>query len=295
MTPDYLPNTFPGPKWARVVQAVTWAEYGLNEEGRITEKSVRGPVIVWGRDSGEGEDLPRLEAPTPSPLELETARLNMRPHFLAFVRAAHGKVRHSVRWKTGQSLRKKMYASCRIDYIYRFSGMSQEKIYYELSKIYNQASRIKRIRQEERSLGIGKNKERILYCIAEDYGLLHLAPREVLKIVNSIVNSARCGNLDINLPIVSNYNRPGVRQGRKLSILEIMRFCLYNFNAFQKIVQKLKFNTLSRTIVLRELIRAAFRAHLARRVRPVSRRSRLPRPLYARPRPPSCPLAPPVA
>ncbi|PIG98027.1 hypothetical protein [Deinococcus sp. UR1] len=100
MNPDYLPNTFPAPKWARVVQAVTWAEYGLNEEGRITEKSVRGPVIVWGRTSGEGEDLPRLEAPTPSPLELETARLNMRPHFLAFVRAAHGKVRHSVRWKT---------------------------------------------------------------------------------------------------------------------------------------------------------------------------------------------------
>jgi hypothetical protein len=37
-----------------------------------------------------------------------------------------------------------------------------------------------------------------------------------------------------------------------------------------------------------------FRAHLSRRVQPISRRSRIPRPLYARPRPPAAPLAPPT-
>jgi hypothetical protein len=47
--------------------------------------------------------------------------------------------------------------------------------------------------------------------------------------------------------------------------------------------------------LLSHLEREAYRAHLTRRVKPVSRRTRIKRPLYARPRPPTAPLAPPVA
>ena len=42
------------------------------------------------------------------------------------------------------------------------------------------------------------------------------------------------------------------------------------------------------------LIRTLYRAHLTRRVKPAPRQHRIRRPLYARPRPPSAPLAPPV-
>lgn len=49
------------------------------------------------------------------------------------------------------------------------------------------------------------------------------------------------------------------------------------------------------TRLLRAFAHAAYRAHLTRRIRPASRRARVPRPLYARSRPPTCPAAPPVA
>ena len=45
---------------------------------------------------------------------------------------------------------------------------------------------------------------------------------------------------------------------------------------------------------LHRFLRAAYRAHIARKVRPLARPLRLPRPLYAQPRPPSAPLAPPL-
>lgn len=47
-------------------------------------------------------------------------------------------------------------------------------------------------------------------------------------------------------------------------------------------------------LFLKHLEREAYRAHLTRRVKPAPRRHRIRRPLYARPRPPSAPLAPPV-
>ena len=59
-------------------------------------------------------------------------------------------------------------------------------------------------------------------------------------------------------------------------------------------VLRLRFFPFAFAALLKHLEAEAFRAHLAKRVKPVSRRTRVRRPLYARPRPPSCPLAPPV-
>ena len=60
------------------------------------------------------------------------------------------------------------------------------------------------------------------------------------------------------------------------------------------LIEKVKSFRASLTALLKHLEAEAYRAHLAKRVKPVSRRTRVRRPLYARPRPPSCPLAPPV-
>lgn len=52
---------------------------------------------------------------------------------------------------------------------------------------------------------------------------------------------------------------------------------------------------LTRAQALKHLEREAFRLFLSRRVPSVPRRARTPRPLYARPIPPTAPLAPPVS
>ena len=60
-------------------------------------------------------------------------------------------------------------------------------------------------------------------------------------------------------------------------------------------IRKARQVSLKATVAIRALEAAAYRAHVARRVQPITRRTRPPRAVYARPRPPTCPLAPPVA
>ncbi|GAA5438150.1 hypothetical protein M8445_10875 [Deinococcus aquaticus] len=286
MIPDYLPNTFPAPKWARVVQAVTWAEYGLNEEGRITEKSVRGPVIVWGRTSGEGEDLPRLEAPTPSPLELETARLNMRPHIQAFVRCAQGRGRNAHGKRVGflclwrgvnKHYRKSMCMRSALfspDAIVVISNGAELICDIHPKYIFSQF-RLKRhyrkIRLEEKA-----GNATLDICFTDD--LIQLLLEVQQKINRGIV--------------IKPADLPGIHPIVAARTLRAL-FGKVDLSGFVSHFYR-KDRALHLLLILK-MQRAVYRAHIARRVRPVRRRSRIRRPLYARPRPPTCPLAPPVA
>lgn len=281
-------------RWLRVVDRHVWKAHTINPFGTLEAETMRGPLIVWATRPGEGEDLPELGPPRQTPLEVRAQAVNLRAHFLAFQRAAQGKVRHSVRWKTGRNMRRKMFTSCRLDYIYHYAGLSFTEQKLELDKIYNHALRYRWVEEDELSKGFRKGKDRVVYHLSYDYGLLHLDPERVLGIIEGVVDKARRGELNIILPSYSRYNMPGTRPERKLSLLEILRFCFYDLTAFQKVIQTLKANSLPLTLALRALEAAAYRVHLSRRVRPVSRRTRAPRPLYARPRPPTAPLAPPV-
>ncbi|MCD0169820.1 hypothetical protein [Deinococcus sp. 23YEL01] len=283
MTPDSLPNTFPAPKWARVVQAVTWAEYGLNEEGRITEKSVRGPVIVWGRTSGEGEDLPRLEAPTPSPLELETARLNMRPHIQAFVQ---GGVRSIGKWKSFEKL------------TWLVAARQFKRLLGQGTKAVGKIGQISL--HELRSLS-GKcrkasNLIRLLNIYKDPFSFGDSELFEALRALSQFGNLPK----NIQAQCFAGLKRFEYRKalwkssGYPEECRDWAYIQIFMWEPTRQLIKRSRRRIHEAQVVL-DAVRAAFRAHLARRVRPVSRRSRVPRPLYARPRPPSCPLAPPVA
>lgn len=206
-----------------MVSGEAWAEYGLGPSGQVEAKTLRGPLIVWATKPGEGEDLPRLEAPTPSPLEVEAARLNMRPHFLAFVRRAQGEMFHKF---------------SNYFYVIRYVSVKD----YALWKV-DRAARFMALKQ----------------------GVFGACSFEVLDWIEEI------GHLGLNRSSRLRYLYEGLEPVRRIKKLWY-GYCL----------------------ALRLLERAAYRAHVARRVRPPARRARIPRPIYARPRPPTAPLAPPV-
>lgn len=278
MNPDARQTILPAPEWAWVVQPVIWAEYGLNEEGRITEKSVRGPVIVWGRKSGEGEDLPRLEAPTPSPLELETARLNMRPHLQAFERAAHRKVRHSVRWKTQSKSR--IFAAgavlrhCKRDGEYVPTRYLKKR--FELIK-----SSVKPVLSDETKIGMKVMGFAAL--LREGWDEITISGTKIFKAIKYGLKYL----MDFGICLNGDFFRP--------SLARIIKWIGGNKSLWTSVKRQLSQHRQLAALMRLRLRATDYRTHVLRHVRPVSRRARLPRPLYARPRPPSCPLAPPVA
>lgn len=218
-------NAFTPGTWARVVSGVVWADYAVNE-GQVTAKTIRGPLALLSL-SGEGENQPRLHAPTPSPLEARTIEINLAPHVLAFVHYEWGE---NVGWG------------------YPFFKFTN---YFYIRRWVN-----------------------------------------VKDLVMSLTDwSARYDDL--------RHGRYGACSDEVLGVFdEIRLFRLKGqryFSCLLEMLAQVRTRYASRfALALRFLQRAAYRAHLARRVRPPARRSRVRRPLHARPRPPTCPAAPPA-
>lgn len=84
---------------------------------------------------------------------------------------------------------------------------------------------------------------------------------------------------------------PAVAEGL-FKVIRLFRSSKINTFLFNSIMRRRAAFTL--TALLKHLEAAAYRAHLAKRVKPVTRRTSAPRPLYARPRPPTAPTAPPL-
>ncbi|GGN27288.1 hypothetical protein GCM10010842_00120 [Deinococcus daejeonensis] len=281
MKPAHTLNTWKARTWAQVAQAVTWDDYALNSDGQVTVKATRGPVIVWGRRSGEGEDMPRLEAPTPSPLEVAAARVNIQAHALAFARAAHGKVRPSVRWKTRlkQSERRAF----------------ELRVYAVPGEEYDGAPRLIMLGWSPRGFKHHKTSKTHKLTRRRGHGekLVAFFPSDAEE--NSATGFDREGynNFIITVADIIVY---GHKVENFRYILNVLGRLGHN-ESLSKIINRIKESkpNFSSVNIIRLLKAAAYRAHVLRRVRPVSRRARVPRPLYARPRPPTCPLAPPVA
>lgn len=262
---------------------MTWAEYGLNEEGWITEKSVRGPVIVWGRNSGEGEDLPRLEAPTPSPLELETIRLNTRSRILAFVQ---GGVRAIGKWKTFEKLTW-LTAARQFKRLLKQSSLKAGKInQISLRELRILSGKCRKASNLIKILNIYQGRSR--FGDSELFGALRaLSQFEGLPKIIQAQCFAALKRFEYREALWQLDGYP--EEPRDWAYIQI-----FMWESTRQLINRSKRRIHEAQVVL-DAVRAAFRAHLALRVRPMSRRSRIPRPLYARPRPPSCPLAPPVA
>lgn len=209
----------------------TWAEYAVGLSGLVEAKITRGPLILWATKIGERESLPVIGVPTPSPLEVQTAQVNMQAYKAmqqddAFI------------WKSRKEVPPGRFASrhSRAAYRLRAAGLST-----------CHAASFELLASIEKATGC-----RFVATATEEF-------------VNLIPTLARV------------YGVLGrVRDQRVL---------------LRKFHQLLKLNYARR---VRFLIAADYRAHVTRRVRPPARCVRLPRPLYAQPRPPAAPLAPPV-
>lgn len=293
MKPAHTLNTWKARTWAQVAQAVTWDDYALNSDGKVTVKATRGPVIVWGRRSGEGEDVPRLEAPTPSPLEVEAARVNLKAHALAFVRCAQG--------------RRKTKGGKRVGFLCLWRGGSRKGLKLWKREMLRDLDYLGRVIQRKARGLIGaigtkpkvgpQWKKAVRRAFARDRKVDILS-----RLYPSPMGNWDTGGIDQDALRMLKTARDTLRQGRVPynagEMIEGAALALilmgYRKEARTLFAARAR-QAVTLALALRFLEAAAYRAHIARRVRPVSRRARVPRPLYARPRPPTCPLAPPVA
>lgn len=326
MSPHPSLNAFTPGTWARAVSGVVWADYAVSE-GRITAKTARGPLALLSL-SGEGEDLPRLHAPTPDALEVEAHRLNLRPHFLAFVRAARGKVRASVRWKLPRRHKVRSHLayvkactaftpsqwpacmkSFRLAFLRHRRIQAQHKARFSLTYRYSAAWLTDRKTGE----AVTSDPKAFFRLVSAFYSQTGLNRPATLRQYaeeswNCLPDEFEEGDEfeeDSRL-IESDWDTKRAYSGPSYFASE------YHFtatpregvaawvNAFwvapdalRGLLQGIR-TPAELSLTLKALIAAAYRAHVARRVRPPARRTRVRRPLHARPRPPTCPAAPPA-
>lgn len=103
MTPGLRLNTAHAHPWAAVVSGTAWKRHTLGSGGVLTAEYTRGPLILWATRPGEGV---QADGAAVSALEDRIGRLNTSQVFGRFKWAVRGKVRHSVRWKTGRRPRR---------------------------------------------------------------------------------------------------------------------------------------------------------------------------------------------
>ncbi|WP_034408657.1 hypothetical protein [Deinococcus murrayi] len=306
MAPAPSLNAYAPGTWARVASPVTWAAHTLTPGGMFGAKVVRGPLIVWAKGGGEGEDLPHLGLPQPSPLEVAAARLNMAPHFLAFQRATRGRGHISKGPRRGR--RVGMLVLWRMKLGSKLGYIKKQALAWVVFLAMREARRVAGLR--------GATAQ----CVV-------LSPSEKKKARRSIEEERRMERLRALAPAWADESNPDGVDWEYLRELadncyvawqpeeqpeqftfwkaggarDMLAYALltHDSRAARAIMRAMKRQarqaSLALTLALRALEAAAYRAHLARRVKPVSRRTRAPRPLYARPRPPTAPLAPPLA
>lgn len=229
MRSDPTLNQTPPQLWAAVVSGQTWKTYTLRPFGTLEAEYTRGPLIIWARKTGEGEALPGVGAPTPSPLETRALEVNTRAHF---ERAWRGlpKVKARRTWRTSKHYR---WAVIRLEFISWYG-------FFEL------------------------------YTFSD-------ARREVWGGVSTLNASPfECSNWSF---------ASDQREIDRLAFNHYLTDCVYG----QGHSKTIKFSQIVIALLLWVLKRDLSRRYI-RRHPPVP----APRPLYARPRPPTAPLAPPV-
>ena len=217
------------------------------------------------------------------------AKMNTRAAFERVYWAARGKVWHSVRWRTPWRLRR----AWRIDYIWEiiYIGALMRWRTEGITKIpkrgFNMSAKLKR----------ESDKQWCEECWLKQ--LRRIAPAQWENEdggVTAGIDEKYLTNLGMNCYALKK-NDPSyfsIFKEMPYSILLKYARLIKDAIAIKSIFQIIKQRRITLNILLKYLEAEAFRAHLARRVKPVSRRTRVRRPLYARPRPPTCPLAPPV-
>lgn len=288
-------NMHSAQKWAAVVSGTVWKTWGLSPSGTLEAKATRGPLIIWAKPTpGEEGEAVKLEAPKPSPLDLRVMALNTAAHFERFRKAARGKVRPSVRWKTGRKVRRARVGEA-LRGVRRAAHLEERRAaglrgFTVTATMRPNTAKARREWEEERFLD----------------RLRDIAPAHWEDINGGIFT---CGWNESELQALEEA-RLEIRRGYARDIYEYVKSAeaaselvayltaLEDIEALRLLFPHLdgrRHREAYLSALARLLQRAAYLAHVRRTVKPAPRRGRLPRPVYARPRPPSAPLAPPVA
>lgn len=318
-----------------MVSGTVWKRWGLSPSGTLEAETVRGPLIVWASPKpGEKEDAPALEAPKPTPLDLRVWAVNTAAHFEKFRKAARGRVRASVRWKT----RRQKVTRAYIAFVKGFTGFSPSG-WPAVMRSYRLA-----LARHRREAARKLPKDGVSYRFSEAWLTLDGQKRECLKDspaqyfrliskyfhdVSRLPTYYKSGREDWEmLPDESFLDEYFDEDGEEIALISdsdwdkraqlhspYQAFTEYAFFPPKKwgegvnnwlnvsLLDSKERGDLLRAmkrpgffaLLLRALQSAAYLAHARRKVRPAPRRGRMPRPVHTRPRPPSAPLAPPVA
>ncbi|MGY2895458.1 hypothetical protein [Deinococcus sp. UYEF24] len=295
MTPGLPLNTAHAHTWAAVVSGTAWKRHTLEDGGTLTAEYARGPLILWAKRPGEGgSPAPQVEAPALSALEEYINHLNTAQVFERFKWAARGKVRHSVRWKTGRRPRRLRKIEALADLRFsvrmadrRAAGVGGFCVHFPALTAKNRRAAIRECeieRLEDRLRDIAP-----AWADEDNPNGWDADIIDECRGIPKILKAPRCrmvfeGTLQ---------ERISLRHHFLLKAL-VFHTLLKDKSAVRLIFRTLYSERLTLSFLLKAFERAEYRAHLTRRVKPAPRRHRIRRPLYARPRPPSAPLAPPV-
>ena len=314
-------NTIHAHTWAAVVSSTVWKTHSLENSGLLKAEYKRGPLILWASRPGEGEAV-RFSGPVVSALEDRLDRLNTAQVFERFKWAARGRVRPSVRWKTSRKKRAQQVARSFLwdrrsgfrlrsgDNIWE-EPMSQAVQYPSIAYWGHRPAHLlrafsRRFRAKLRRF-ITVQRKNVAHMswlgVSECPNLKYLNSQQG-RVQSSVFGSMSSSLIKGKMPEASKVMAWVANTGGKRSPIQMLsplRDALacddISPATFRKLHTYLRGLTRLRVtlaLALKHLEEAAYRAHLTRRVKPAPRRHRIRRPLYARPRPPSAPLAPPV-
>ena len=282
-----LAHTHP---WAETAAGTAGKAHRFEAGGKLVTEKEAGPLIIWAGSGG---------------------RKNTRAGFERFSLAAHGRVRPSVRWKTGRKkIKHQKLRACWFVYKSQSSIWINAELKLLVSKIMTpwnpkglerpsmadlvEPSRPRVFKPNKINKPISVCLISIEDAILRAFGEDEDEPGCNWGIDEAISHIKEIKRIGFNLQLIFDFDN-----AKSNSISSNLLFLRYALAKKDHVAARLFVWRHAKTRVtlnqaLRHLRAAAYRAFLARRVKPVSRRTRPRRPLYARPRPPSCPLAPPV-
>ncbi|WP_420597019.1 hypothetical protein [Deinococcus sp.] len=205
--------------------------------------------------------------------------LNTVEKFERFYWAAWGKVKPSVRWKKGRKAKRTaVYKAFSIFTFRQLKGLSNRYMDGIL-----RSGGVYRAFKNQNPCPL--NLEVYDYLELTDYPATYVYNygNELIKYITNGVKS-----------VLENGIEGAENRIYKPSLYRLLKWAACNRKMWQSVAREALEQRITLTALLKHLEAEAYRAHLAKRVKPVSRRIRVRRPLYARPRPPTCPLAPPV-
>lgn len=296
-------NTHSPQKWAAVVSGTVWKRWGLSPSGTLEAETVRGPLIVWASPKpGEKEDAPALEAPKPTPLDVRVWAVNTAAHFEKFRKAARGRVRASVRWKTRRQKRRACVLEVleEVEHAARVAARKAEGKRGLVGRRIVSAREHREALRDAETERIEKGLSRLVFSQDAPYGSWESVPRHTLKLPNGKTVTYWEEGLAAELDMMKLFPDPEMWHGDK-ALPELLAFARLTGDrrGLREVLAALTFGRVLTAYELAHALRfleaAAYLAHARRKVRPARRADRVPRPVHTRPRPPSAPLAPPVA